>query len=81
MIKPMHFPAIFTVALMPLVYMVTYRVLWGPFTPDVQALVIGSVLGSVLGSMTGYWLGTSASSARKDERSSSVEVTPAPAPP
>jgi|GEM_PF-2137010 len=71
-------PAIFTAALLPLVYGVVWRVLTGQFSAEVQSMVIGAVVSGALGSITGYWLGTSASSARKDERSVSVEVTPAP---
>ena len=60
-------PAIFTASLLPLVYWVTWRVLTGPFAAEVQSMVIGAVVSGALGSALGYWLGTSASSARKDD--------------
>jgi uncharacterized membrane protein YccC len=59
-------PAAFTAALLPLVYWVTWRVLTGPFSAEVQSMVIGAVVSGAFGSAIGYWLGTSASSARKD---------------
>jgi len=55
-----------TAGLLPLVYWTTWRVLTGPFSAEVQSVVIGSVIGGVLGAITGFWLGSSASSQRKD---------------
>lgn len=67
--KPAAFySATVTAAVLPLVYWVTWRVLTGPFSPEVQSMVVGSVVGSGLGAVTGFWLGSSASSQRKDER-------------
>lgn len=63
-----YYSVIVTAAILPLVYLVTWCVLTGPFSPEVQSMVIGSVVGSGLGSVTGFWLGSSASSQRKDER-------------
>lgn len=62
------YSAAVTAAILPLVYWVTWRVLTGPFSPEVQSMVIGSVAGSGLGAVTGFWLGSSASSQRKDEK-------------
>ena len=59
-----------TAALLPLVYWVTWKALTGPFSPEVQSMVIGSVVGTALGSITGFWLGSSASSQRKTEQAS-----------
>ena len=58
-----------TAAILPLVYWVTWRVLTGPFSVEVQSMVVGAVVSGGLGSVTGFWLGSSASSQRKDERS------------
>ena len=65
-------PAVFyaagvTAALLPLVYLVTWKVLTGPFSPEVQSMVIGAVVSGVLSSVSGFWLGSSASSQRKTE--------------
>jgi membrane protein YqaA with SNARE-associated domain len=62
------YSAAVTAAIMPLVYWVTWRVLTGPFSGEVQSMVVGAVVGSGLGAITGFWLGSSASSQRKDER-------------
>lgn len=62
-----HYAVLVTAALLPLVYWTTWRVLTGPFSPEVQSVVIGAVVGTVLGAITGFWLGSSASSQRKDE--------------
>ena len=53
---------------MPLVYLVVWRVLTGPFSAEVQSMVIGAVVSGGLGSITGFWLGSSASSQRKTEQ-------------
>jgi len=62
------YSAVVTAAVMPLVYWVTWRVLTGPFSIEVQSMVVGAVVSGGLGSVTGFWLGSSASSQRKDER-------------
>jgi len=62
------YSAAVTAAILPLVYWVTWRVLTGPFSGEVQSMVVGAVVGSGLGAITGFWLGSSASSQRKDER-------------
>ena len=56
-----HYALAISVALLPLVYWVCWRVLTGPFSPEVQSVVIGAVVGTVLGAITGFWLGSSAS--------------------
>jgi hypothetical protein len=57
-----------TAAILPLVYWVTYRVLTGPFSIEVQSMVVGAVVSGGLSAVTGFWLGSSASSQRKDDR-------------
>lgn len=64
---------IFTVSLLPLVYWVTYTVLTGKFSPEVQSMVVGHVMGTAMGSAVTYWLGSSAGSARKDLRSQQAQ--------
>jgi membrane protein YqaA with SNARE-associated domain len=61
------YSAAVTAAILPLIYWVTWRVLTGPFSPEVQSVVVGAVVGSGLGAVTGFWLGSSAGSQRKDE--------------
>jgi len=56
-----------TAMIMPLVYYVTWKVLNGNFSTEVQAMVAGAVMGSGLGSVVAFWLGSSASSQRKTE--------------
>lgn len=56
-----------TAALLPLVYMVVWRVLTGPFSAEVQSMVVGAVVSGVLSAVTGFWLGSSAGSVRKTE--------------
>ena len=62
------YSAAVTAAILPLIYWVTWRVLTDPFSTEVQSVVVGAVVGSGLGAVTGFWLGSSASSQRKDER-------------
>jgi membrane protein YqaA with SNARE-associated domain len=62
-----NYSAAITAALLPLVYWTTWRVLTGPFSAEVQSVVIGAITGTVLGSVCGFWLGSSASSQRKTE--------------
>lgn len=66
-------PLLVSLALMPLVYWVTWRVMTGPFSPEVQSMVAGAVMGTALGAMTNFWLGSSAGSARKTELASKTE--------
>lgn len=66
--KPLQVQLAVTAALLPLVYWVTWKVLTGPFSTDVQALVVGQVMGTALGASVQYWLGSSSGSARKDEQ-------------
>lgn len=73
--SPIVFAAGFTAMQMPLVYYVVWKALNGPFSPEVQSMVIAAVVSGSLGSMAGFWLGTSASSARK------TEIAEAKAPP
>lgn len=63
------YAAAITVALLPLVYLVVWRVLTGPFSAEVQSMVIGAVASGVLSNITGFWLGSSASSQRKTDPS------------
>jgi membrane protein DedA with SNARE-associated domain len=56
-----------TAAILPLVYMVVWKVLTGDFTPEVQSMVIGAVMGSGFGQLANFWLGSSAGSQRKTE--------------
>lgn len=62
-------PAIWvSAALLPLVYMVVSAVLFmDGWTDEIRMMVVTAILTGVLGGVTGYWLGTSASSARKTE--------------
>ena len=62
------YSAAITLLILPLIYWTTWRVLTGPFSAEVQSVVVGAVVGSGLGAITGFWLGSSASSQRKDER-------------
>ena len=62
------YSAAVTAAILPLVYWVIWRVLTGPFSIEVQSMVVGAVVSGGLGAVTGFWLGSSASSQRKDER-------------
>ena len=58
-----------TIMLLPLVYLVVSAVLFKDgFSDDVRAMTVAAVISGVLGAITGYWLGTSFSSAKKDER-------------
>ena len=43
-----HYSLAITAALLPLVYWVTWRVLTGPFSPEVQSVVVGAVVGSAI---------------------------------
>ncbi len=63
-----RYSLVITAAILPLVYWVTWRVLTGPFSGEVQSMVVGAVVSGGLGAVTGFWLGSSASSQRKDER-------------
>lgn len=66
--KPaVFYSGVITAALLPLVYMVVWRVLTGPYSIEVQSMVIGAVVSGVLQAMVQFWLGTSASSQRKTE--------------
>lgn len=59
-----------TGALLPLVYLVVSRVIFSDsetFSQDVKAMTVAAVISGVLGAITGYWLGTSFSSAKKDD--------------
>ena len=62
------YSAAVTVAILPLVYWTTWRVLTGPFSVEVQSMVVGAVVSGGLSAVTGFWLGSSASSQRKDEK-------------
>ena len=62
------YSAVATAAMLPLIYMVVWRVLTGPFSIEIQSMVIGAVVSGVLQAIMQFWLGTSASSQRKTER-------------
>ena len=51
------YSAAVTAAILPLVYWVTWRVLTGPFSIEVQSMVVGAVVSGGLGAVTGFWLG------------------------
>lgn len=68
--KPWMSPALWvTFALLPLVYIALYAVLFRDgFSDDIRAMVLGAIFGGLLtGGVTAYWFGTSASSHRKTE--------------
>lgn len=55
-------------ALLPLVYLVVYAVLFREgWSDEVRAMVVAAVVTGALGAVTSYWLGTSISSAKKDD--------------
>lgn len=70
--KPTRQTMVVTFAVLPLVYMTTYKVLFGNFSQEVQTLVIGTIMGTGLGAIMNFWLGSSYGSQRKDERAESV---------
>ena len=73
--KPASFQsAAITAALLPLVYMVVWRVLTGPYSMEVQSMVIGAIVSGVLQAIVQFWLGTSASSQRKTEMSEAAKA-------
>lgn len=58
-----------TVMLLPLVYLTVCAVLFtGDWTSETKAMVVAAVISGVLGAITGYWMGTSYSSAKKDDQ-------------
>ena len=68
--KPWMSPALWvTLALLPLVYMALYAVLYkGGFSEDIRAMVLGAIFGGLLtGGITAFWFGTSAGSQRKTD--------------
>ena len=66
------YSAVATAAMLPLIYMVVWRVLTGPFSIEIQSMVIGAVVSGVLQAIVQFWLGTSASSQRKTEREAAI---------
>ncbi len=57
-----------TAAILPLVYLVAYAVLMGEgWSDEIKMMVVTAILTGGFGAITGYWMGTSASSARKTE--------------
>lgn len=73
-----YYSGTITAALLPLVYMVVWRVLTGPYSVEVQSMVIGAVVSGVLQSIVAFWLGTSASSQRKTELNEANKASAAP---
>lgn len=68
-----------SLALMPLLYITVGAVLFDDgWTSDVKAMVVASIVSGLLGALTGYWLGTSFSSARKDDRMAASQPGAAP---
>lgn len=68
--RPYMAPALWvTLALLPLIYMALYAVLYrGGFSDDIRAMVLGAIFGGLLtGGITAFWFGTSAGSQRKTE--------------
>lgn len=68
--RPWMSPALWvTFALLPLVYIALYAVLFREgFSDDIRAMVLGAIFGGLLtGGITAFWFGTSASSQRKTE--------------
>ena len=58
--KPWLSPALWvTLALLPLVYMALYAVLYkGGFSDDIRAMVLGAIFGGLLtGGITAFWFG------------------------
>lgn len=64
-----HQPALWvTAALVPLVYLVVYAVLFKEgATPELKIQVVTAVISGVLGAVTGFWMGTSFGSQRKTD--------------
>lgn len=63
-----------TIAFLPMLYMVVYRVLWATapdgtqlFSTDMQSVVITSIIVGLLGTITGYFMGSSSSNKTKDD--------------
>lgn len=58
-----------TVALMPLLYMTVWRVLWAdpPFSDEMRVMVVTAIATGLLGSITGFFLGSAMGSQKKDE--------------
>ena len=57
-----------TAAILPLVYLVVSAVLFREgWTDEIKMMVVTAILTGGFGAITGYWMGTSASSARKTE--------------
>ena len=68
--KPFWYSPAFwvSVALLPLVYLTVYRVLFADgFSDEMRTMVVTAVMAGLLGSLTGYWLGSALGSAKKDE--------------
>lgn len=58
-----------TVLLMPLIYMTVGAVLFNDgWSTEIRAAVVAAVVSGALAALTGFWLGSSFSSQRKDER-------------
>ena len=62
---------VFTVLVMPLVYITVLAVLGlvgqTKFSTEIQSMAVTAVISGTLGSMVGFWLGSSAGSAQKTE--------------
>lgn len=58
-----------SVLLLPLVYLVVYRVLWAdpPFSDEMRVMVVTAIATGLLGSITGYFMGSAMGSQRKDD--------------
>lgn len=67
--KPFWFSPTFWVCgyLSPLIYMVVYKVLWGEFSAEIKAMVIGAIVTVLLGGIMAFYTGTSQASKTKDD--------------
>ena len=46
-----------SMVMIPLIYMVTYKVLWGQFSEQLQTVVVTAILSGLLGAITGFFFG------------------------
>lgn len=68
--KPFWYSPVFWISLMlmPLIYIVTYRVLWAEgFSEEIRTVVITAIATGLLSSITGFYMGSAMGSARKDD--------------
>lgn len=64
----------FTIAILPLVYMVVYQALFSEaLSEELRSAVVGAIMTLGFAGMMTYWLGTSHSGDKKDDRSRSTD--------